>query len=451
MPTGNADLTLQLNSTMLPPINVSIVPASIGIFTNSSFGGPAVAQNVSGLGTVERNALTTPALPGQYVTLWGTGLGGFRAPDISMSIGGRVISPSFAGPAQGLPGVDQINFRVPYDSPWGCYIPVRVAAGDSVANVSTIAVSPTSGTCVHPLGLFDQEMKVLDQGGSILAGNLRFNAGVSSPTFSTGSYTRQESFTATFLTQNSFGIYALSPSAQSQTESSCSLRTLLLGIGILVNVNTSSLEDVAGHSLSLADSSNHTSDVPSLATSGGFGGGTPTAQGIYSLTLESPPPAATESQLGAPFFTPGTWYITASGGNTINAFQQAYSLPPEIRWTNRESLTSFGRDADVPILWDPQGYAPTDRMLAFLFTGGDANEIFCSAPAQSGRIVLPANLLQQIAPTARLGASFQPTGSLELVLEPGASTVFRVDLKGGGSAPNVITYVFSDVLQTVVQ
>jgi uncharacterized protein (TIGR03437 family) len=102
IPAGVATLTLTLNTTIFPPATVTIAPAAIGIFTPSGQSiGPATAQNISGDGTPSRNALTTPALPGQYVTLWGTGLGAFRNSDVTVSVAGKAVSPTFAGRAPG--------------------------------------------------------------------------------------------------------------------------------------------------------------------------------------------------------------------------------------------------------------------------------------------------------------------------------------------------------------
>src|SRR5207248_1257343 len=51
--------------------------------------GPALAQNQDS----SLNQLTNPALPEQYVILWGTGLGSARAGDATIQLGGRDIAP----------------------------------------------------------------------------------------------------------------------------------------------------------------------------------------------------------------------------------------------------------------------------------------------------------------------------------------------------------------------
>ena len=141
----------------------------------------------------------------------------------------------------------------------------------------------------------------------------------------------------------------------------------------------------------------------------------------------------------------------APGGDIVSAFQQDYQLPPQVRWTNRESLTTFGRDADVLLLWNPQGYSANDMMQVLLTTTGlptgsysglALQSISCSVAAQSGEITLPASLLQQMA---------SGPGTLELFVAPQLRTVFKIPLMNGGTAPAVMTYFFSDLLAVAVQ
>jgi uncharacterized protein (TIGR03437 family) len=76
MPAGPATVTLvfQRGSTISAPVTVAAV--AVGVFSISHGGiGPAVAQNDETASQPSLNQLTNPALPGNYVTLWATGLG----------------------------------------------------------------------------------------------------------------------------------------------------------------------------------------------------------------------------------------------------------------------------------------------------------------------------------------------------------------------------------------
>jgi uncharacterized protein (TIGR03437 family) len=444
MPLGASNIVLVLNATEFPPAQVEIANASIGIFTVSGSGaGPALAQNVSG-SQVVLNQLTSPALPGEYVTLWATGLGAYATTDANVVVGGERIQPSFAGPAPTLPGVDQINFQMPADAPYGCYVPVTVSAGASTSNAVTIATAAAAGACSHPLALSPDELGTLDRGDSILLGTISFGAAFEPPSgLTAAAYTRLESVTVQFITRYAYDIFLLSSAQPMNTISpSCGLGSFGFGASRV----TSPQEPVAGPSLKAEGPSNQVLDVPISDFALAFSGVPPTG-GIYSRTLDPPTAVATASQLPPPFFTPGPWRMSAPGGETIAAFQQAYSLPPQVRWRNREALATFSRSSDVSISWDAQGYSANDVMRVGLVTG--FKTLACIVPAQSGQLALPRNFLQQMDPTTLSEPFF--LSSLSLSLAPRSPGLFRLPLIDGGSAPALISYQFSDSVSVVVQ
>src|SRR5205823_8613465 len=71
------------------------------------------------------------------------------------------------------------------------------------------------------------------------------------------------------------------------------------------------------------------------------------AGSLYGMTLD--PPA----------LSPGTWQIEGPGGKTIGPFESAITLPPLIRWTNRDQLSTISRSRDQTLSWDPAGYTET--------------------------------------------------------------------------------------------
>jgi uncharacterized protein (TIGR03437 family) len=426
IPPGEATVTLTLDSAVLATTQVRIVPASIGIFSASGNGlGPAVAQNISNAAPPVLNQLTSPALPSQYVTLWATGLGNFTTPDVTVSIAGKLVQPSFAGHAPGLPGVDQINFNVPGDVAFGCYVPVSVSAGNYASNSVTIALAEAAGACSHPLGLSADDLLDLDQGGSTFVGSMNFGASISTPGPNLAGYTRFESFQADFRARDAFEMFLVSPKLQTGSSASpCGLSNFL-GLFLASRIFSGN----AGPSLTLKSPANVRVSVPGV-----FGS-------EYFFAPDPPPAVATAAELPPPFFEPGPWQVTAPGGDTVGAFQQTNELPPQVRWTNRESLTTFSRDGDLRLTWDPQGYSATD-VMNIVFLTGSLMGISCVAPAQTGELIVPAALLQQIA---------AGPGSLELYIASQTPTVFKIPLTAGGVAPVVISYGFSNSLAVTVQ
>jgi uncharacterized protein (TIGR03437 family) len=100
---GNAQLTLSYNGLTSPPAQISIVPTSFGLFTIGGSFGPALAQQIGGNRALVRNQLTHPAKPGDYVILWGTGLGSATQDQVAVMLGGKPTSVSYAGAAPGEP------------------------------------------------------------------------------------------------------------------------------------------------------------------------------------------------------------------------------------------------------------------------------------------------------------------------------------------------------------
>ncbi len=166
-----------------------VVRSSPGVFALSTTGaGPGVVQNYELSGATVLNSLTRPARAGDSLLIWGTGLGEVSAQDratiaaedvdagVWVAVGSHWIRPSYAGPAPGLPGVDQINVALPpgfVDK--GCYVPLQVTANGSSSNTVTIAVSTVPGTCEHPMGFSAEILQRLDAGGRLALGevNLR--------------------------------------------------------------------------------------------------------------------------------------------------------------------------------------------------------------------------------------------------------------------------------------
>ena len=426
IPLGPTDVLLILNGVRFPHAPVIVVPAAIGIFTVfGSATGPARAQNISSDATPQLNQLTNPVLPGQYVTLWATGLGAFTMPDITISLAGEAVQPIFAGPAPELPGVDQINFLVPLDAAVGCYVPVVISAGNFTSNTVALSVATSSGVCVHPLGLTAGQEMALDQGSGVLVGSMGFGGSIAPSATNLAAYTRVESFTAQFQLRYALDVFELSPAfgVDSVAPSSCGIFKLMPALIGEIPIGTAP----AGPSLSLTGPSNQAVEVQANP----FG---------YSFSAPQPPTVATVAQLPPPFFVPGSWQVTAPGGDTVGAFQQVYTLPPQVRWTNRESLTTVTREKDLPITWNPLGYSAQDVISISLY--GASAGVACTAPAQQGSLALPTSLLGQIGPGS---------GSLGLFIRPQRSTVFSLRLTVGGTAPGILSYAFSDGLAVTIQ
>lgn len=149
------------------PVHVPLYAGSPAAFTIGSTGcGRAAALNVARGGSVSLNSPSNSAAPGDYVSLFATGLGlpGISIPDGTFSTGpDRLqIEPGvwidgnplptlqYAGLAPMLVGVDQINFQIPNGTREGCSIPVAVGTEALISPTVSISIHSGRGQCVDP-------------------------------------------------------------------------------------------------------------------------------------------------------------------------------------------------------------------------------------------------------------------------------------------------------------
>lgn len=101
----SAELVVTVDGAGSPPKTVNLAPFSPAIFA-----GGVLNQNYSG------NGPSSGAAPGSVIQIFATGLSG--AGSITAHIHDRDIAvPYYAGPAPGLPGVQQVNLVIPEDLP----------------------------------------------------------------------------------------------------------------------------------------------------------------------------------------------------------------------------------------------------------------------------------------------------------------------------------------------
>jgi uncharacterized protein (TIGR03437 family) len=145
---------------------------AVGVFTLDASGcGQGVVLNVQRDGTVSVNSPENSVSPGEYISVYGTGLDHVynspidgtpaqSTPPLAIASGwggfwfdfARNASPglSWAGRAPGLIGVDQFNLNIDETVREGCAVPVQVASAYGVSQPVTISVRKSGGPCVDP-------------------------------------------------------------------------------------------------------------------------------------------------------------------------------------------------------------------------------------------------------------------------------------------------------------
>ena len=175
--------------------SITVIDGRFAAFTRTSRGfGPAAALQYDPAGNVSINGLATPAVPGDVISLWGTGLGALPsgsdtgAPqaanlrgDVTVYVAGIPVTPTYAGRAPGLPGVDQINFPLPAGVAPRCFVPVAIQTGSARSSVVRLAVSADGSACGNDLTLPRTMLRSLDGGSPLRAVVLSFASTTASP------------------------------------------------------------------------------------------------------------------------------------------------------------------------------------------------------------------------------------------------------------------------------
>jgi uncharacterized protein (TIGR03437 family) len=150
------------------PVQVPVFQTGPAMFTLDESGcGSAVAWNVAANGGLSLNSPANSAAPGDYIAMFGTGLGlatkqpadgsSATGPDWLQSspsvwIDGNLLStlPQYTGLAPTLVGVDQVNFRIPMRTREGCAIPVALEGSGVISPTASISIHSERGRCVDP-------------------------------------------------------------------------------------------------------------------------------------------------------------------------------------------------------------------------------------------------------------------------------------------------------------
>jgi uncharacterized protein (TIGR03437 family) len=392
---------------------VACVGSLFGFFTLGFGYGPALAVQGNG----QKNTFLHPALPGDIVSLWGTGMGDATPDQFTVLLGGHAAPVLYAGPAPGLPGVDQVNFLVPNDPaiPDGCSVALEVDVANFRSNVSQLSKASSPGPCESGIGLSVDQLAQLDAGGTVDVVSFYIHSAVTLQR--DGSFGRTESFSA-FNDAFNARIIGPGPLFADDVVYSCRRPPLVAPLAGADVVGQGGKADIGPIIVLTGPSSSDT--VP----------------GTLSQYVLNPPegtPAPSLDGVSPSYFTPGTWQVTGGGNPIIGPYQSQINVPPTIQVTNYPDLQSIDATMDLLVQWNPAGYGSSD-LVTLGVTIASLSAITCQAHATDGQITVPAKLIQ--SPSASL-ASF--TISVQ-----GFSSPFSVPLNDGTTLPAGFDYRFSD-------
>lgn len=413
-PVGDAELTVSYNGETSAPAKLKIVKSTFGAFTPSQNGqGPGWVFNFIDSGNQPANTNKSTARPGQFATVWGTGLGPVPIPDnvepfpaaggdvnvldlkeeanVKVFVG-TAQSPQvfYAGRSAQFPALDQITFQVPENAPTGCWVPVTVETDGVPSPSFKMAIDADGKPCADPLNPFTP---ILTGGGDLgvmllirAAGELSLGAAPTAFTW--------DLFAGNFATQPggdfAYNFYMSLPPLGACVTAAVPLDILgFLSTGALPDIDLGAEID-GGNGITLRRSSDSAVvEIPKVdnryvkTTGGGL--------------LPGGPPL---------FWNAGAFNITSPGGAAVGPVNFNVNFPQSVQWTNA-NVTEINRSQGFTFTW--QGGDPSQVVVVAGVNVGIISKIaaayYCFGPQQAGQFTVPPVVLNSLFPTGEPGTT----------------------------------------------
>jgi uncharacterized protein (TIGR03437 family) len=395
-PIGSGSVTVTYNGQPSAPQPIQVVASAFGIYTFNSAGfGQAIATDLN----YQVNTIIKTFHPGDWVILWGTGLGPIDGSDanappvgtlpgpVTVHVGNSNVPPYYAGRSGSYPGLDQMIFQIP-SGVQGCYVPVAVETSGGVSNIPTIAVSTAGQTCSD--SILGQDL--VDK---LAAGN-NVNFG----------YVRLESLFAKLLylsaTQAQDFVYASFTEFTPQTA----------GLAVY---GISSGYCVAGDNngaLGFSDMGQGQLDA-----------GTLTVQGQGTMTVPNTYGFYRSYGNGSKFLWSGLDYaVSTPGGKDVDGF--SVSETTSVGGANFSGITptqTVPLSSDFTVRWtggDPKMQNGEITIIAYSLDSSQTlfGALQCTAPLSAGSFTIPRWVLSKLPPTGtgQAGTLTYPLGWIQI-------------------------------------
>lgn len=403
LPLGPAEAILTVDGMAMSPAAVSIVPTRFALLQEAAF------------------PLMRPAMPGTRVRVRGAGLGTASLAQVTVAIGGVTVPAAGARPIPTEPGLDEIEFEVPGNILLtGCYVPLSVTAGGQSTNTIPIAVSRTTGPCAHRLGLTVDQMRRLDEGGSIPLVLLR----VASPIvvlFGIPGYASNASISSGIVGRSTIaevtGLERLPFTTGCEVRPS-TLRTVSFDAGGETSTNPEPLD---------------LGDPIAIRGPQGEQVGLYPSSFFYNLIPGSIVPTLL---LRRATFPAGNWRLSSPGSNTLPPLDWQFRVSEAINVRDFNAYNLLRDGVNSAITWDGTRYAEKEWMEVTIEAIGSTHRLECRSEARSGRMELRiADLLKVTGPIRNGQSTFE---SFRLYRDP-RHELFPFRLNDGTPAIGVYT------------
>ncbi|HXP87332.1 MAG TPA: hypothetical protein VN841_21545 [Bryobacteraceae bacterium] len=399
-PTGDGQITVTVSGQTSAPAAITVVQSAFGLLTLNAVGnGPAAVFDVSS----NYVGLTNAARPGDFITLWGSGLGPVTGDEtvtqapvtltnipIEVDIGGIPAAIQYYGRSI-YPGLDQVNVMVPAGVS-GCHVSVVVRSGDIVSNFATIPIASSGRVCAEPvMGMTATRIQTLLSQPAVTRGYLDFVNGGFGVSGAEADATFVRFTSAQYAAKQPFGTVSLNDCTVYNVTNvhfgtPNPIRGILLNAGASINVSTPSASGFGNFSMPFQD--------------GGY-----TVSGLTNVN-------------GTSFR--GSYTFSGSGGPDIGAFTAQVNFPggaSAFNYSTPNHAISVTRSGGLPLTWtQPNNTDPSEfiQIYGFSFTPGSpwGAEFYCYAPLAAGRFTVPPAVLLALPATV----SYSAPGILEFDL-----------------------------------
>ncbi len=396
-PLGDATVTVTYKGRTTAPMPITIVQSSVGLRTLNKQGtGPAKAF-AAPPDTVPRPdpallqnpvTLSQSATPGQLVIVQATGLGAVTIDETldliqELSVPADVIVGNLVVPAiyelRVAVGGDYIAFKLPDETPEGCYVPIAIRTGGIVSNVATISVAKAGGSCSDQTGFTASDIDAAQKSGAIRMGIILLS----------------------HLDLGPFGT-----------------NDVAYGVFTRYDVNALMQAFSLGGS---GDAIRSAFPIPPLGTCNVLSGtitrendlfGTPVDRTPFQFLNAGPTinlngPAKT-FPLQAPgyqfsansyVFIPGDYSVdNGTGSPAVGPFKAAMKLRPMLTWTNMADVTAPDRTQDLTVTWSG---GASDQEFATIAGLSEANNrvtsgFLCTEKVAAGKFTVPSWVLSNL-------------------------------------------------------
>ena len=405
-PVGTGQITVTVNGKTSAPAPITVVQSAFGMLSLNAVGnGPAAVFDVNS------NYLgwTNAANPGDFLTLWGTGLGPVTGDEtmaqqpadltnipIEVDIGGRFATVQYHGRSQ-YPGLDQINVQVP-NGVSGCHVSVVVRSGNMVSNFGTIPVAASGRSCAEPVaGLTAGQIQSLMSKPTITRGVLDFIAeGDTSADAAFAQFTNIQFAVRQPGTAVSFNDCTV------LNFTNATFPTTGLPTPIVPNTIKATALD-AGPSIELTTPSGSGFGNQTLAFQNG-------SYGIDGLT-----------GMGS---LKGTYTFTGAGGADVGAFTAQVTWPGGgggFNFTTPGNAGSVTRANGLTVAWNQPSNTDPDEFVqvygfAFVPNLPFGAEYVCNVPLSAQQFAIPPAVLLALPSQASLGAMPQAVLEVNLII-----------------------------------